>query len=161
MANNDYAVGGTTRLAEARQGRGIFLLQETLDCSAHNQAQNDIAYVANIPDRTRVIEAGIDVETAEGGTLTLDLGLFLDDGSYTAVDADGFLDGINGNSAASSSSREAFALTDGTPNTVAPAYAVKGYTTTAASVLGVTFKNAADTAKIHVWALCVRVRKGE
>ena len=159
MANNDYAVGGNTALPENAQGKGHFILKAKLDCSDDNQAQNDIAYLLHVPDNTEIVNAGISVVTAEGGTLTVDLGLFLDDGSYTEVDADGFLDGVNANSATDYCCNRAAVITQGAPSTIAPAYGLKGVVTTAASLIGVTFKNAADTAVIHVWVECIDIRK--
>ena len=70
----------------------IFIIENIIDFAATNRAATNILQALSIGANTLVLQAGIDVLTAEGGTLTLDLG----DGT----DPDGWLDGINGNSAA-------------------------------------------------------------
>ena len=103
----------------------------------------DILTVLSIPAKTKVLAAGIDVTTAEGGTLTLDLG----DGS----DADGFLDGVDGNTAASYSN--SLVLTEAAPNTVLGYSNGKYYS--AADTIDLVTVNAADTAVLTVWAVVV------
>ena len=84
---------------------------------------------------------GLDVTTAEGGTLTVDVG----DGS----DADGYLDGVNANTAASYAT--ALSLAEATPNTVVGYSNGKYYS--AADTIDVKTVNAADTAVMRLWAL--------
>ena len=94
-----------------------------------------------IPAKSLVMAVGMDVVTAEGGTLTVDIG----DGS----DTDGWLDGVNANTVASYCS--AAALAEGTPNTFVGYGAGKYYS--AADTIDVITVNAADAAVVRVWAL--------
>lgn len=94
-----------------------------------------------IPAKSLVLAVGADVTTAEGGTLTLDVG----DGT----DPDGWLDGVNANTAASYCS--AAALAEGAPNTFVGYGAGKYYA--AADTIDVITVNAADKAVVRVWAL--------
>ena len=94
-----------------------------------------------IPAKTIVLRVGADVTTAEGGTLTIDVG----DGD----DADGYLDGVNGNTIASYAS--ALALAEGAPNTLVGYGAGKYYA--AADTIDLITVNAADAAVVRVWAL--------
>jgi len=96
-----------------------------------------------IPAKSLVLRVGADVTTAEGGTLTLDVG----DGD----DTDGYLDGVNGNTVASYAS--ALALAEGAPNTLVGYGAGKYYS--AADTIDLITVNAADAAVIRVWALVV------
>lgn len=101
----------------------------------------DVIEVLPLPAKSYVLFAGVDVTTAEGGTLTLDLG----DGS----DPDGFLDGVDGNAVASYAS--ALTLAEGAPNTITGYSEGKYYS--AADTIDLTTVNAADTAVVRVWAV--------
>jgi len=103
----------------------------------------DILQVLSIPAFTFVHAAGINLITAEGGTLTLDLG----DGS----DADGYLDGVDGNAAAPTGYASTLVLAEGAPNTVT-GY-TKGKLYLAADTIDIVFVNAPDTAVLDVWAV--------
>jgi hypothetical protein len=108
----------------------------------------DVLQVISLPAKTLVLAVGADVTTAEGATLTLDVG----DGS----DTDGWLDGINANSATSYCSI-APALTEGTPNTLVPAYG-QGKYYTAADTIDVLINNSGiDTCVVRLWALVVNI----
>ena len=104
----------------------------------------DSLQVLQIPAKTYVLVAGIDVTTAEGGTLTLDLG----DGD----DMDGWLDGVDGNAVASYDPTKT--LAEAAPNTIV-GYSVGGKYYSAADTIDLTMVNATDTAVMRVWALCV------
>lgn len=97
----------------------------------------------SIPAKSLVMAVGMEVVTAEGGTLTVDIG----DGS----DTDGWLDGVNGNTVASYCS--AATLAEGTPNTFVGYGAGKYYSV--ADTIDVITVNAADAAVVRVWALVV------
>ena len=97
----------------------------------------------SIPAKSLVLAVGVDVTTAEGGTLTIDVG----DGS----DADGWLDGKDANAVASYAS--GIALAEGTPNTLVGYGGGKYYS--AADTIDVITVNAADAAVMKVWALVV------
>lgn len=101
----------------------------------------DVLEVIQLPAKTYVLAVGLDVTTAEGGTLTIDIG----DGSA----ADGYLDGVNANTVASYAST--LALTEGAPNTVTGYSAGKYYA--AADTIDVKTVNAADAAVMRLWAL--------
>jgi len=107
-------------------------------------AGDGVAAIA-IPANTYVLKVGVNVTTAEGGTLTIDIG----DGS----DADGWIDGVDANAVASYG--PTYVLTEGTPNTVIGYSYGKYYT--AADTIDVITVNAADTAVMTVWALVAYV----
>lgn len=106
-------------------------------------ANGDIIEAIPLPAKSLVMRVGLDVTTAEGGTLTIDVG----DGS----DTDGYLDGVNANTVASYCS--ALALTEGAPNTITGYSNGKYYS--AADTIDVLTVNAADTAVVRLWALVV------
>lgn len=101
----------------------------------------DVIEAIPLPAKSLVLRVGLDVTTAEGGTLTIDVG----DGT----DPDGFLDGVDANTAASYCST--LALTEGAPN------AITGYSNgkyySAADTLDLKIVNAADVAVMRLWAL--------
>ena len=103
----------------------------------------DVLEALPLPAKSLVLAVGLDVTTAEGGTLTVDVG----DGTT----ADGYLDGVNANTVASYAS--ALALAEGTPNTVVGYGAGKYYS--AADTIDVKLVNAADAAVMRLWALVV------
>ena len=140
-------VGSGEALPANRTGRAFSLLF-TIDTATVNIGSGDIVKLLPIPAGTLVEQVIAVVRTEEGGTLTFDLGDYLiaDD---TAVNADGFLDGADGNSAGVYKS-STFALTEGTPNTIDPAYTTGKVYTAATAYLGVLFNNAADAAIIDI-----------
>jgi len=101
----------------------------------------DILQAINVPAKTLVLSAGIDVTTAEGATQTFDLG----DGS----DPDGYLDGVNGNAVATYA--PTFALAEAAPNTLVGYATGKVYD--AADTIDLVQVNACDTAVVRVWAV--------
>lgn len=103
----------------------------------------DVLEALPLPAKSLVLAVGLDVTTAEGGTLTVDVG----DGTT----ADGYLDGVNANTVASYAS--ALALAEGTPNTIVGYGAGKYYA--AADTIDVKLVNAADAAVMRLWALVV------
>ncbi len=110
-------------------------------------ANGDIIEAIPLPAKSLVMAVGLDVTTAEGGTLTIDVG----DGS----DTDGYLDGVNANTAASYQSGNNLTLTAGSPNAVAGtpyAYGLGKYYS-AADTIDVLLVNAADVAVMRLWAI--------
>jgi hypothetical protein len=93
----------------------------------------DIIEAIPIPAKTSVLAVGLDVTTAEGGTLTVDVG--------DEDNADGYLDGVNANTVAS------YATLDGATD-----YATGRYYA-AADTIDVTIVNAADVAVMRLWAI--------
>ena len=120
-----------------------FAVEATLDCSKQNMVASDVAEMLNIPAQTLVSRVYWQVLTAEGATLTFDVG----DGAG----ATGFLSGKNGNSVANGIS--ALALTAGSPNTVTGYTGGKYYDT--ADTLDITVHNTCTKAKIRIVAVCV------
>lgn len=146
--------GDAEALPVSDQG-SLFALKFTIDTSETNVSSGDVVKLLVPPANSKVQEIILNVTTAEGGTLTLDVGDYevADD---TAEDADGYLDGVDGNAVAKYSSND-YTLTEGAPNTVAPAFALKGKSYDGTDYIGVLFNNDADTAVIKVTALCVDV----
>lgn len=148
---NKGSAGGVPATALHKVG----VISVTLDFAAITAARSaagatalgaaDVIEALPIPAKTVVLRVGLDVTTAEGGTLTIDVG----DGS----DPDGYLDGVNANTVTSYSS--ALALTEGTPNTITGYSNGKYYS--AADTIDVTTVNAADTAVVRLWALVADV----
>jgi len=103
----------------------------------------DVLEVLQVPAGTQVLAVGLNVTTAEGGTLTVDVG----DGD----DPDGYLDGVDGNAVAGYSSSQV-TISEGTPNTISPALAFGKYYTDA-DTIDVKIVNAADAAVMTVWAV--------
>lgn len=103
----------------------------------------DVLEVMPIPAKTMVLKVGLDVTTAAGAALTVDVG----DGT----DPDGFLDGVDANAVASYVN--ALALTEGVPNTVTGYSNGKYYS--AADTIDVVFNNAPGNAVMRLWALVV------
>lgn len=99
-------------------------------------ADNDVLEVIRVPANTYVTNVALNVTTAEGGTLTVDVG----DGA----DPDGYHDGVNGNAVAAY-------ITDAGGAT---AFA-HGKFYTAADTIDVTTVNAADTAVMTLTVVMV------
>jgi len=131
----------------------VSMLEVTLDWAAIAAARvaagqtavgaGDGVAALRIPAKTLVLHVGLDVTTAEGGTLTVDVG----DGD----DPDGFLDGVNANTLASYAST--LLLTEGAPN-ITTGYS-EGKYYSAADTIDLITVNAADAAVMRLWALVV------
>ncbi len=118
-------------------------IKKTIDFSKVNAAVNDVVKLFNIPADVLIQDVVANVKTAEGGTLTFDIGDYLK-ATDAAVDADGYIDGANGNTvAASKTSGGATAYASGKAYIADTAY------------LGLEVKNAADAAVIEVTVLAV------
>ena len=98
-------------------------------------AAGDVLEVIKVPANTLVTHVALNVTTAEGGTLTVDVG----DGD----NPDGYLDGVNANATA------AYLTVAGTDAFEAGKYY------TAADTIDVTTVNAADTAVMKLTAVMV------
>lgn len=139
----DFTVGGTSNMSINRDGR-TFVLKRTIDFAATPATAAASPHpLFNIPAKTFVRLVQVDVTTAEGGTLTLDLG----DGSSAA----GFLSNVNGNSVASTVNT--LLLTEAAPNTVTAYSNGKYYS--ADDAIDLTLDNDADAAVITFRAICV------
>ena len=95
----------------------------------------DVLEVIKVPAQTLVTHVALEVTTAEGGTLTVDVG----DGDNT----DGYLDGVNANATA------AYLTVAGTD-----AYEAGKYYT-AADTIDIVLNNAADAAVMKLTAVMV------
>jgi hypothetical protein len=145
-----YLKGDGSALGNTDAGN-LFTIPFTIDTASTNVTSGDVLKLMNIPANTLITDVIANVTTAEGGTLTIDIGDYTAS-TDAAIDADGFIDGANGNSAAATKT------TDGTIATPTPAY-IKGkvYTATGA-YLGVLFNNAADAAIIEITVIAVKLR---
>lgn len=114
-------------------------MEVTLDFSSTNGTSGDTIQLFSIPADSVVLAVGAEVVTAEGGTLTIDVG----DGD----DPDGYLDGSNGNSATHYTSLD-----------TSVGY-VGGRLYGSADTIDVLMNNTADTAVIHFWALVMDVSR--
>ena len=140
MADVDLTIGGAIGAASNLSGR-IFTHYKELDFSLTSRSSADVLQLFDIPARSFVQFVAWEVVTAEGGTLTFDIG----DGS----DVDGYIDGADGDTVALGAL--ALALTEATPNTVTGYSNGKFYS--AADTLDLLINNDADAAKIRVWAV--------
>ena len=140
----DKTKGGTGGLPDNGRNQ-VSVISRTIDFSVDEAAQNDVFEVLYIPAKTLVLGVQYQVLTAEGGTLTFDIG----DGD----DVDGYIDGANGNTLGSGFTT--LSLTAGTPDTVTGYSNGKYYA--AADTIDIKLLNAADAAVITVTAVCVEL----
>jgi hypothetical protein len=147
-----YKVGGGDALPGNRQGR-TSALKFTIDTATTNVAGSDVLKLMDIPENTLIQDVIVDVRTAEGGTLTIDIGDYLSSND-NAVDADGYIDGANGNSLGVTKASD-ITLTDGTPNTISPAYHNGRFYDDGDEYLGILFNNAANAAVFDVYVVAV------
>ena len=135
MATVDATVGGT-ELAAKDAGEG-FTLNATFDFAKTNQLSGDVIQVIALPADVRVLAVDVKVDTAEGGTLTFEVG----DGT----DPNGWAAAVDGNVAAASQGTGALAASNG------------GKLYLAADTIDITLNDNADGAKISVFAHCYRL----
>ncbi len=76
----------------------IVRMERTLDCRDVNIASGDTVQLLHIPAGAVILQCSIEVERLEGGTLTIDVGAYTHS-SDAAIDADGFFNDANLNSA--------------------------------------------------------------
>ena len=145
MATVDLSQGSAYEMDSGASARS-FVVKRVLDCAKNNLGAGDVAQLIKVPAGCVVERVRWAVTTVEGGTLTFDIG----DGA----DADGYIDGANGNALGSGAS--ALALADGTPNTVVGYSGGKYYA--ANDTIDLTAVNAADAAVIEVTAHIVDMR---
>ncbi len=129
----------------ANDGQDYFKLEAEYDFSVTSQTASSVVQMLTVPAGTFVERVVIKIATVEDGG-TIDVG----DGS----DADGFHDGIDATSAATTVS--GLALAEGAPNTIVGYSDGKHYTaedTIDVTVLGQTF----DEAKVLLTAWCKRL----
>lgn len=125
------------------KGSALKELVRIIDTGKTPRAQNDVLECFKVSKGTEVIAVHTEVVTAEGGTLTYDVG----DGD----DVDGYLDGVDGNVVGVS--RMALALVEAGPNTVLGYSGGKLYT--ADDTIDLKLLNAADKAVIRLTAYVI------
>ncbi len=91
MASFDNSVGATGAAYPASALPVNYMIENTLDTAAANRGAGDDSAMLKVKANSLCLFAGLEVLTLEGATMTLDLG---DDD-----DANGYLDGVNGNNA--------------------------------------------------------------
>ena len=141
-----YVVGDGEALNNVDVGKK-FSKRFKIDTSDTNVASGEIVKLMEVPINLNIEDVIADVTTAEGGTLTIDIGDYLiaDD---SAVDADGYHDGLNGNSVAVTKTSDQLA-----EDTTAIAYAAGKYYNAHTAYIGILFNNAADAAILDVTIL--------
>lgn len=145
-----YLKGDGYALSNVDSG-SLFAIPFEIDTATTNVTSGDVLKLMTIPADTMIVDVIANVTTAEGGTLTIDIGDYLI-ATDVAVDADGYLDGANCNSVAASKT------SDGTVATPTPAYIKGKVYTSRNSYLGVLFNNSADAAIIEITVLAVKLR---
>lgn len=123
----------TANTVISQVGHRKYVATNEIDFSLTSRAATDVLQLIDVVAGVRVDRIVVHVKTAEGGTLTFDCG----DGT----DPNGYLDAVNGNSAAYTSTISGSAL---------------GYTEgkiyAAADTIDITLDDAADAALIRVMA---------
>ena len=142
MATVDLTVGGTSGSLAANSGR-IFTDMRELDFSVTGRTAADVLQLFDMPAGAFVQYVFYQVVVAEGGTFTFDIGV-------TGVDADGFVDGGNGNSVGYGGNAP-FALTEAAPNTITGYGAGKLFTAT--DTIDLLINDTVDTGKLRVWVV--------
>tara|TARA_R100001443_G_scaffold587_1_gene2360 strand:+ start:152 stop:610 length:459 start_codon:yes stop_codon:yes gene_type:complete len=108
-----------------------------IDCSVQNMGAGDILEAITIPADSIIVEVGISILVAEGGTATADVG-------FTGDGPDGFLDGVDLNAAVGITYNSLNAATG------ADTYSGGRYQA-AEDTIDVKFVNAMDAGKYVVW----------
>lgn len=133
----DGRVGAVAATKLASTLRGLKVMEQTIDCATTNVGSGISVPMIHIPAGCLVGPAILDVETAEGGTLTCDVGHFTTS-TEAVIDIDEWVDGRDCND------------TLGALNTTAGDGAAAWYPTTVPIDICLTFNNAADKAKLTV-----------
>jgi hypothetical protein len=136
MTTHAKATGGTTGHPSTR--RKPYYVENTIDFSVDDPAQNDIVQFLNVPAETCVMAAGLEVLTASASGVTLDLGWTATSGNLT-TEVDRWVDGYDSTSTGIAA--------------IAPAHA--GWVAfKAADTIDVKVLGAQDTSgKVRVWAV--------
>lgn len=140
MATIDKRIGGLIGGGPVK-GAVMYWLQGTIDFSEDNQTSGQLVHLINVSKGHVIHEVMVDIETIEDSTLTYDVGVFESDGT-TEVDADGFMNGTNGETLGMLSSRDGSA-----------AYSNESVYCSAQRIITLTPQDNADAAKITVYAL--------
>jgi len=114
-----------------------------LDTAVDNISSGAVWQAFSLPAGTLVHEIGAVCLTAEGATLTVDVG-------FTGGDVDAFLDGVDMNSANASYSSQEYQSTQNAQD--------GGKYLASADTVDVLFNNAADLAKIYIFARYTKIQ---
>lgn len=131
-----------------------YTMKNTFSFATNNMEDGEYAHLFTIPAGTFVEYVVAKVTTAEGATLTADIGDFTSAG--VATDADGYLDGINLNSTSTWSCSAPGTVSDTsiTDYSLSPAYA-RGKFYGATGYIGMECNNnGADTAVVEFTVAC-------
>lgn len=126
--------GNTSPQTDALPGG---LMAAMIDCSVQNMSAGDIFEAITIPADSIVVEVGVSILVAEGGTATADVG-------FTGDGPDGFLDGVDLNAAVGITYNSLNAATG------ADTYSGGRYQASE-DTLDIKFVNAMDAGKYVVW----------
>lgn len=136
----------------------LFRPEAVVDATLQTLAAADIAQIFDALAGFLILGVAMEVLTAEGGTLTVDVGL-------TGVDVDAWLDAGNGNAAAGTliCSGQAYSVSTTNANVVADANTIYGlvgakFMATADSV-DALYNDEADTAVLR-YSMCAIQMKG-
>jgi len=154
MANTDIRPANGLLGFPLSGGNRHFVLRYTLNLASNPLAQNEILYFADIPAGLEIKKIVPRVLTAEGAVATFDVGDYTNAAPPVAIDADGYVDGVDGNAVAWAPDE----VTISGEGVASPAYGVNGKLYTAAAVLGLTTPTAAgmDAAVIQLDVEVVR-----
>jgi hypothetical protein len=141
MATQNLTAGETQNNHAGR--RTAFVTEQTIDFTKTPGASGDVIQSLNVYPGWFVQAVLVQVLTAEGGTLTANVG----DGTL----ATGFMTGVNLNALGMTKSN--LTLTEAAPNTVTGYTGGKLYT--AADTIDLVLSAAADGAKVRVAALVI------
>lgn len=141
MAGKTYDAGLLTQGGLQVAAGGY--ISAVIDCSVDNISDEAVWQAFSFPAGTLIHEIGAVCLTAEGGTLTIDVG-------FTGGDVDCFLDGVNMNSANASYNSISYESTQNACD--------GGKYLASADTVDVLFKDAADTAKIYIYARYTKIQ---
>jgi hypothetical protein len=113
------------------------MMAAMLDTAVKNISSSDVWEALSMPAGAVVTEVGIGVITAEGGTITVDVGI-------TGGATDGFLDGVSLNATAGICHNSLNAATAADTHSA-------GYYFASADTIDVLFNNAMDAGKFVIW----------
>lgn len=144
MATVDARIGAVGTKPHANSTRRMWCEDFVIDYSSSDitGTAGTVNQIINIPANVRVEGIAWEVTTAEGATLTFDIG--------DADTADGYVDNANGNTLGSGTSQFQI-LTEAAPNTMGALFG-NGKFYSAAGILSITNVDAAATAVIRVVA---------
>ena len=156
MTTYDHTVGGSAAAIPAEGLNQFYRKQGVLDFDSSNtngvnRTSGDVLQLIDVGADEFVLIVGLEVLTAEGGTLTVDVG----DGG----DPDCFLDGVDGNVTAGTmyASYQTYTAPSTTNADVDAVFSTKGIASviggrqyTAADTIDVIPKNDVDAAKLRV-----------